>query len=36
MGIEVRFVEGDKVEDFESKIDEKTKCLYIESIGNPK
>lgn len=35
-GIETRFVEGDKPEDFESKIDEHTKAVYIESIGNPK
>jgi O-acetylhomoserine/O-acetylserine sulfhydrylase len=35
IGIDVKFVEGDKAEDFEKKIDEKTKAVYIESIGNP-
>src|SRR5688572_27966233 len=35
LGIEVRFVEGDKVEAFEKQIDAKTKALYIETIGNP-
>lgn len=36
LGIEARFVKGDKPEDFEKLIDEKTKAIYIESIGNPK
>lgn len=35
-GIEGRFVEGSNLEDFESKIDENTKLIYAESIGNPK
>ncbi|WP_273209627.1 O-acetylhomoserine aminocarboxypropyltransferase/cysteine synthase family protein [Runella zeae] len=35
IGVEARFVKGDKVEDFEKLIDEKTKCLYLETIGNP-
>ncbi|EGW30667.1 O-acetylhomoserine O-acetylserine sulphydrylase [Spathaspora passalidarum NRRL Y-27907] len=35
-GIEARFVNGDKPEDFAKLIDEKTKAIYIESIGNPK
>lgn len=35
-GIETRFVEGDDPADFEKLIDEKTKAVYIESIGNPK
>lgn len=35
-GIETRFVNGDKPEDFAKLIDEKTKAIYIESIGNPK
>ncbi|KAK9316054.1 Cys/Met metabolism PLP-dependent enzyme-domain-containing protein [Lipomyces starkeyi] len=34
-GIETRFVKGDKPEDFEALIDDKTKAIYIESIGNP-
>lgn len=35
LGIEVKFADGDNVEDFETKIDENTKALYLESIGNP-
>ncbi|CCK72076.1 bifunctional cysteine synthase/O-acetylhomoserine aminocarboxypropyltransferase MET17 KNAG_0I02920 [Huiozyma naganishii CBS 8797] len=35
-GIEARFVEGDSPEDFEKVFDERTKCVYLESIGNPK
>lgn len=35
LGIDVRFAEGDKVEAFEKLIDEKTKAIYIETIGNP-
>ena len=36
LGIEVRFVDGDKPEDFRKLIDEKTKALYVETIGNPR
>ncbi len=36
LGIEVKFVDGDAPENFEKLIDEKTKALYIESIGNPR
>lgn len=35
LGIEVRFAEGDKPEAFEKLIDEKTKAIYLETIGNP-
>jgi O-acetylhomoserine (thiol)-lyase len=35
LGIEARFANGDKVEEFEKWIDEKTKAIYIETIGNP-
>lgn len=35
-GIEARFVQGSNIEDFKAKIDEKTKGIYVESIGNPK
>lgn len=35
LGIEVRFADGDKVASFEKLIDDKTKAIYIESIGNP-
>ncbi|KAG8625694.1 hypothetical protein KVT40_006095 [Elsinoe batatas] len=36
LGINTKFVSGDKPEDFEKLIDEKTKAIYIESIGNPR
>jgi len=36
LGIEVRFVEGDNPDDFEGKIDDRTKAIYIETIGNPR
>jgi O-acetylhomoserine/O-acetylserine sulfhydrylase len=35
LGIEVRFADGDKPESFEALIDENTKALYLETIGNP-
>lgn len=36
LGIKVRFVDGDKPEDFIPHLDGKTKAIYIESIGNPR
>jgi len=36
LGIEVKFVEGDKPADFEKLIDNKTKAVYLETIGNPR
>jgi len=36
LGINTKFVKGDKAEDFAAVIDDKTKAVYIESIGNPK
>ena len=36
LGIESRFVNGDKPEDFAKLIDDKTKAIYLESMGNPK
>ena len=33
---EVRFVDSQDLEAFEAAIDEKTKAIYVESIGNPK
>ena len=36
LGIDVHFVEDDSPESFEAKIDEDTKAIYVESIGNPK
>ncbi|MDR6196902.1 O-acetylhomoserine aminocarboxypropyltransferase/cysteine synthase [Siphonobacter sp. SORGH_AS_0500] len=35
IGVEARFAEGDKVESFERLIDDRTKFLYLETIGNP-
>jgi O-acetylhomoserine/O-acetylserine sulfhydrylase len=35
LGVEARFAEGDKPEAFEKLIDEKTKAIYLETIGNP-
>ncbi len=35
IGVEARFAQGDKVDSFERLIDEKTKFLYLETIGNP-
>lgn len=35
MGIECRFADGVAPGDFESLIDDKTKALYVETIGNP-
>ncbi|KAK7699256.1 Homocysteine/cysteine synthase [Botryosphaeria dothidea] len=36
LGIQTKFVNGDKPEDFKALIDDKTKAIYLESIGNPK
>ncbi len=35
LGIEARFIQGDSAEEFEKKIDSKTKAIYLETIGNP-
>ena len=35
IGIESRFADSDKAEDFEKLIDENTKAIYLETIGNP-
>lgn len=35
LGIDVRFVEGDNPEAFRQAIDERTKALYVETIGDP-
>ena len=35
-GIGVKFVTTTNPEDFRNAIDEKTKAIYVESIGNPK
>ena len=36
LGIEVKFVDGDNAADFDKLVDEKTKAIYLETIGNPK
>ena len=36
LGITVKFVEGDDPQDFERAIDERTRALYVETIGNPR
>jgi O-acetylhomoserine (thiol)-lyase len=36
LGIEARFGEGDNVESFRALIDDKTKAIYVETIGNPR
>ena len=36
LGVEARFAEGDDAASFEKLIDDKTKAIYVESIGNPK
>jgi O-acetylhomoserine (thiol)-lyase len=36
LGIKTHFVQGTNVEDFEKAITDKTKFIYLETIGNPK
>jgi O-acetylhomoserine/O-acetylserine sulfhydrylase len=36
LGIQVKFVNGDNPAEFEKLIDNKTKAIYLETIGNPK
>lgn len=36
LGIKTKWVVGDKAEDFKQAIDEKTKAVFVETIGNPK
>lgn len=36
LGVEVRFAENDEVASYEQLIDEKTKAIYVETIGNPR
>lgn len=35
MGINVKFINSDNLEDYENAITEKTKCIYTETLGNP-
>ena len=36
LGVEVRFASGDEPAEFEQLIDQKTKAIYLETIGNPR
>jgi O-acetylhomoserine (thiol)-lyase len=36
LGIDVRFVAGDTPEEFDRLVDDKTKAIYLETIGNPR
>ncbi|WP_392350514.1 O-acetylhomoserine aminocarboxypropyltransferase/cysteine synthase family protein [Parasynechococcus sp.] len=36
LGIDVRFADGDDVESFAAQIDDNTKALYVEAMGNPR
>ncbi|MHC4562715.1 MAG: O-acetylhomoserine aminocarboxypropyltransferase/cysteine synthase family protein [Planctomycetota bacterium] len=36
LGIEVRFFDPDRPEQIEELVDENTRCVYMESMGNPK
>ncbi|MFA7005999.1 MAG: O-acetylhomoserine aminocarboxypropyltransferase/cysteine synthase [Verrucomicrobiia bacterium] len=36
LGIEVRFFNPNKPEEIKKLVDEKTRCVYLESLGNPK
>nr|WP_254244961.1 aminotransferase class I/II-fold pyridoxal phosphate-dependent enzyme [Hymenobacter sp. BRD67] len=35
LGIEARFADGDDADSLEALIDEKTRVIYVETIGNP-
>lgn len=36
LGIEVRFVSGDDPAEFAARVDDRTKAIYLETIGNPR
>ena len=36
LGIQVKFVDGDNPADFDKLVDNKTKAIYLETIGNPR
>lgn len=36
LGITTKFVQGDKAEDIAAAIDDHTKAVYVETIGNPR
>ncbi len=35
IGVEARFADGDDIASFEKQIDDRTKAIYLETIGNP-
>ena len=35
IGIDVKFITSDNLEDYEKAITDKTKCIFIETLGNP-
>ena len=35
MGINVKFINSDNLEDYEKAITDRTKCIYVETLGNP-
>ncbi|MEM7765161.1 MAG: O-acetylhomoserine aminocarboxypropyltransferase/cysteine synthase [Pseudomonadota bacterium] len=35
LGIDVKFVEGDNIDDYAAAIDDNTKAIYAEALGNP-
>lgn len=36
LGIQTKFVNGDSAEDIAAAIDDRTKAVYVETIGNPR
>lgn len=36
LGIDVRFADGDDVDSFAAQVDDNTKALYVEAMGNPR
>lgn len=36
LGVTTKFIQGDKAEDFAAAIDDRTKAVYVETIGNPR
>lgn len=36
LGIKTKFVQGEKPEDISAAIDDRTKAVYVETIGNPR
>lgn len=36
LGIKTNFVASDDIDDYKKAINEKTKCIFVESLGNPK